>query len=63
MSNNEALFITGLVSGVVVGIIVLGTIILGFGLVPNANDLQKQCEKDLPRNLKCEMVYVKPNDL
>ena len=23
--------------------------------------LQRECEKDLARNLKCEMVYVKPS--
>ena len=38
-------------------------LIINIGLVKFANELKDECEKDLARNLKCEMVYVKPSDL
>ena len=31
------------------------------GIIPESNRLQDECEKDLPRNQVCEMVYIKPN--
>lgn len=49
-------FTEGFVSGVAFMFIV--AVIIGLN-----SDIEKgkaECEKDLARNLKCEMVYVKP---
>ena len=47
----------------IVGSVVLAgsAIMLGMVLASNLpREMREECEKDLARNLKCEMVYIKP---
>jgi len=50
-------FTEGLVSGFACAVII--AVIIQNG--SNQEKLKAACEKDLARNLKCEMVYVKPS--
>ena len=50
-------------SGTLLGVVVMFLICV-FSFMATDNDrntMQNECEKDLARNLKCEMVYVKPS--
>jgi len=49
--------------GIGSGVTIACIIALNFGTIEKSNDLRNQCEKDLARNLECEMRYVKPNNL
>ena len=50
-------FITGYVSGVAVTICIFSATYF----FSDDRDMLQECEKDLARNLKCEMVYAKPS--
>ena len=47
--------------GLVLGVTLLAVIVVNFGIIPRAKEMRQECEKDLARNLKCEMVYLKPS--
>jgi len=50
-------FTEGIFSGILISII----IVVMIGKASNTEKLKAACEKDLARNLKCELVYVKPS--
>ena len=56
-------FPAGLFIGAGLTLVILLVIMVNFGVIKKSDDLRQECEKDLARNLKCEMVYVKPKDI
>jgi len=52
-------FTEGFVSGLACAVILVVLI----GKASDTEKMKRECEKDLARNLKCEMRYVKPDDL
>ena len=52
-------FTEGLFSGILISMIIV--VLIGHG--SDKEKLKAACEKDLARNLKCEMVYVKPKEI
>jgi len=49
----------------IVGSVILAATSIAFGMILATNlsrTMKTECEKDLARNLKCEMVYVKPSE-
>ena len=53
--------VLGLIIGNITGVLIGTIIFVCVGVVPKSAELKSACEKDLTRNLKCEMVYVKPS--
>lgn len=50
------------IGGVLGGLIVAVALVFSYAATDgDRKSLKNECEKDLARNLKCEMVYVKPS--
>ena len=69
MSDNVKMFIAiFMLIGMTVGISFVFGVHTGVSGVVGSDrnkairEMKKECEKDLARNLKCEMVYVKPKE-
>ena len=61
MTKGDISVLSGII-GFVAGAAVMTLIAINIGYIDEATSLKKECEKDLARNLKCEMVYVKPKE-
>ena len=67
--DTKSFIVTSMIIIIVMGFCFVSGVFLGVSDVIESDrnneirEMRRECEKDLARNLKCEMVYVKPKDM